>query len=183
MYERHLAPFVGRSPHVLEVGIHSGGSLDMWADYFRPGLSLYGVDIQEQCRAFAGPGREVFVGDQADPTFWERFTVQVPALDVILDDGGHEPHQRIATLEALLPHLRPGGVYMCEDIARKRNPLSHYLWGLTCHLNERARTPNHFQAEIFSVSFHPFVAVIERRRAPLTHLGARRSGDDWQQFS
>src|SRR5580692_5380159 len=37
IYERHFAPFVGRQPHVVEIGIYSGGSLPMWLDYFGDG--------------------------------------------------------------------------------------------------------------------------------------------------
>ena len=30
--------------------------------------------------------------------------------------AGHTPEQQIVTLEEMLPHLRPGGVYLCEDV-------------------------------------------------------------------
>src|SRR5215211_8306674 len=45
IYHRHLSKFVGRSPHVLEIGVYSGGSLPMWLDYFGEGTQVYGVDI------------------------------------------------------------------------------------------------------------------------------------------
>ena len=34
VYHRHFSKFVGREVHVLEVGIYSGGSLQMWREYF-----------------------------------------------------------------------------------------------------------------------------------------------------
>ena len=53
---------------------------------------------------------KVFIGDQADRKFWSQFRREVPILDLVIDDGGHEPEQQIVSLEELLPHLRPGGV-------------------------------------------------------------------------
>src|SRR5439155_4001517 len=36
IYQRHFQKFVGQEVHVVEVGIYSGGSLDMWKNYFGP---------------------------------------------------------------------------------------------------------------------------------------------------
>ena len=60
----------------------------------------------------------VLIGDQADRTFWRRMIAHgtLPPLDIVIDDGGHTPDQQRVTLEELLPHIRPGGVYVCEDI-------------------------------------------------------------------
>src|SRR4051794_39768286 len=43
VYERHLARFVGQEVHIVEVGVFSGGSLEMWKEYFGPGARIYGV--------------------------------------------------------------------------------------------------------------------------------------------
>jgi len=40
----------------------------------------------------------------------------VPALDLIIDDGSHLYYDYTATADALLQRLRPGGVYVIEDI-------------------------------------------------------------------
>src|SRR5215211_8784066 len=67
IYHRHLHKFIGRSPHVLEVGIYSGGSLPMWLHYFGNGTQIYGVDIEPACAKHERDGVRVFIGDQADP--------------------------------------------------------------------------------------------------------------------
>src|SRR5580698_2089804 len=36
IYHRHLQKFFGKEVHVAEVGIYSGGSLEMWKQYFGP---------------------------------------------------------------------------------------------------------------------------------------------------
>src|SRR5215475_7150062 len=36
VYNRHFSKFVGREINVVEVGVFSGGSLEMWREYFGP---------------------------------------------------------------------------------------------------------------------------------------------------
>jgi hypothetical protein len=91
LYVQHLAGFVGREVVVVEVGVYSGGSLEMWQHYFGEGATIHGVDIQEACRMYEADGVHVHVGDQGDRAFWERFKQDVPFVDVLIDDGGHHP--------------------------------------------------------------------------------------------
>ena len=72
IYDRHFAKFRGREVHVLEIGIYSGGSLAMWKDYFGAEGRIYGVDIEEACRAYEDDVTKVFIGDQADRQFWRN---------------------------------------------------------------------------------------------------------------
>ena len=189
IYERHLSKFRGRDVHILEIGIYSGGSLGMWKSYFGDGAHIYGVDIAPECRSHEGDGVEIFIGDQSDPVFWEHFKIKVPRVDIIIDDGGHEAFQQIATIEALLPWLSPGGVYLCEDVCRESNAFSDYVFGLSRNLNswpqkvgkrrpERLITP--FQRNVEGVYLYPFVAVIERRTRPLDLFYNARNGTEWE---
>src|SRR5437016_2396585 len=73
IYQKHFQKFVGREAHVVEVGIYSGGSLDMWKSYFGDKCRVYGVDIEEACRAYANETTTIVIGDQADREFWKRF--------------------------------------------------------------------------------------------------------------
>src|ERR1700693_5831036 len=41
IYERHFARFRGQEVHVLEIGIYSGGSLEMWREYFGPRIVFH----------------------------------------------------------------------------------------------------------------------------------------------
>ena len=90
IYHRHFQKFVGREVHVLEIGVYSGGSLEMWKSYFGPKSRIYGVDIEEDCRVYEDDSVRILVGDQADRSFWNRFKDEVAAVDVIIDDGGHQ---------------------------------------------------------------------------------------------
>jgi Methyltransferase domain len=188
IYERHLSKFRGRAVNVVEIGVYSGGSLGMWKSYFGDRSTVYGIDIVPDCRSFEGDGVHIFIGDQADPAFWRDFIAKVPQIDIVIDDGGHEAQQQIATLEAILPVLRPGGVYICEDLLREFNPFSDYLFGLSRNLNSwlpktekrPGREPSPVQRFVEGMHLYPFLAVIERRDTARDRLIPVGSGSEWQ---
>ena len=105
----------------------------MWQTYFGEQATIHGIDIQAAVRAYEGDRIHIHVGDQADRAFWEQFKKDVPVIDVLIDDGGHHPDEMRVTFEELFPILRPGGVYVCEDIVNGNEFLA-YLAGLAEHL-------------------------------------------------
>jgi hypothetical protein len=179
-YHRHFQKFVGREVHVLEIGIFSGGSLGMWHAYFGSQLHLYGVDIEPACQVYAADRTRIFTGDQADRSFWKRFRQQVPRLDAIIDDGGHSHHQQIATLEELLPHLAPGGVYLCEDIHGLDNGFAAYLAELSTMLHALGEHASPFQRDIASIHVYPYLAVIEKHETACERFAVEQRGTEWQ---
>jgi len=191
IYQRHFSKFVGREVHVLEVGVYSGGSLAMWREYFGKGCRIYGVDILEACMAFKDVGIEVFIGDQADRSFWTRVKNAVPRIDILIDDGGHSPEQQRITLEEMLPYIAPGGVYLCEDILGPFNTFAAYVQGLATDLNRDSQcempdgtsgwvyTASNFQAGISSIHLYPLAVVIEKREQRLDQLISPKHGTEW----
>jgi len=116
IYHRHLQKFRHRPVTVVEFGVQFGGSAQMWREYFGPDAAIYGVDIDPRCKAWEEPGFKVFIGDQADRRFLRRIAKKVGPIDVLIEDGGHHPAQQIATFEELYPQVRPGGVFLIEDL-------------------------------------------------------------------
>ncbi|MGC1784329.1 MAG: class I SAM-dependent methyltransferase [Acidobacteriaceae bacterium] len=195
MYERHLAKFVNREVNICEIGVFSGGSLEMWRHYFGDDCKVFGVDIEPVCKTYENAHVKILIGDQADRRFWKSFREEVPALDIVIDDGGHTVEQQIVTLEETLPYLRPCGVFICEDIHGMMNEFAHYVSGLALSLNadrnfqgnedqERSITvtTNSLQSAIRSVSIYPFAVVIERNDAPISELTSAKRGTSWQPF-
>jgi hypothetical protein len=168
----------------------------MWKNYFGPDCQIYGVDIEPSCSSYEGAGVKVFIGDQADRKFWNRFKHEVEAVDIVIDDGGHTPEQQIVSLEELLPHLRPGGVYLCEDVHGVLNEFASYVCGLARNLNAAEHwrdNPNSserrlvckaskLQAAIGSVHLYPYVIVIERSNAQISEFVASKHGTQWEPF-
>ena len=194
VYDRHFRRFRGREVNVLEIGVYSGGSLEMWRDYFGAHSHVHGVDIRPQCKAYEAPSITVSVGDQADRNFWRDFKSKTPALDIVIDDGGHRPEQQVASFEELFPYLRPGGIYVCEDIGGTFNGFVMYAQGLVHDLNSGeggvVGNPNvrerrqvckttEFQSAVASVHFYPFMVVIERTEAPVPELISSMHGTEW----
>jgi SAM-dependent methyltransferase len=194
IYERYFSRFRGTEVRVLEIGIYSGGSLEMWKSYFGPKCQIYGVDIEPSCKACEGDSVRVFIGDQADRNFWKRLRNEVDALDIVIDDGGHQAEQQIVSLEELLPLLRPGGVYLCEDVTGSSNPFTTYVFDMAKQLNaytsEASENPERrlvsqataLQSAIRSIHLYPYVTVIERTEAPVVELVAPKRGTSWEPF-
>ena len=193
IYHRHFSKFVGREVHVLEIGVYSGGSLEMWRAYFGSNCHVYGVDIEAACKTYENDWTAIAVGDQADRGFWKRFKQANPRIDVLIDDGGHEAEQQIVTLEEMLPHLRPGGVYLCEDVHGEQHQFHSFVQGMAAGLNANVPNLNHtatrmacvptpFQTAIGSIHLYPYVTVIEKNDRPLVELAAPKRGTEWQPF-
>jgi hypothetical protein len=192
IYHRHLQKFVGTSAHIVEIGVYSGGSLDMWHDYFGPQALVTGVDIAPECRSYEDATTRIAIGDQADRTFWAAFRKANADVDIVIDDGGHQPEQQLITLEEMLPHIRPGGVYICEDVHGRGSHFAAFAHALADNLNESQRAPDAnnlpryratpFQAAIGSITFYPYVVVIEKTAAPRGEFTAPKHGTAWQPF-
>jgi hypothetical protein len=187
IYERHFQKFVGREVHVAEVGVYSGGSLKMWRDFFGEGCRVYGIDIEESARAYEDEVTQIFVGDQADRSFWSRFRAVVPRVDILIDDGGHLAEQQIVTLEEILPHLQPGGVYVCEDVLGPGNEFAAYVSGLAHQLNGFVDVGSGspaigIQAHVASIHVYPYVVVIEKAPRTVDRFESEKRGTQWQPF-
>jgi hypothetical protein len=181
IYHRHLSKFAGTDAHIVEVGVYSGGSLQMWRDYFGARARIYGIDIEPACRAYESDQVRIFIGDQADPRFWETFRNEVPEVDVVIDDGGHRPKQQIATLQGLLPFMRSGGVYICEDILGEDQPFHSYLMGLASNLHVEEKLTA-FQQRVGSMHLYPYLTVVELASQVPTEFVCPRHGTEWQPF-
>lgn len=190
IYHRHLSKFIDGDVEVVEVGVYSGGSLRLWKRYFGAGCHVSGVDIHDACRIYENESTTIYVGDQADREFWRRFREQVPIVDVFIDDGGHRPEEQMVTLEEMLPHLRPGGVYICEDIHGTGNRFATFAYSLADNLNalighprrDDLAMPTPFQAAIRAVHLYPFALVIEKTERPVDAFESLKRGTEWQPF-
>ncbi len=114
-YETLFSPYVGKRFTFVEVGICTGGSLFMWRKYFGADVRIIGIDLNPAARKWEAHGFEVFIGNQADPAFWEDFYRQVGPVDILLDDGGHTNVQQVVTLRMASNVVRDGGLIVVED--------------------------------------------------------------------
>lgn len=197
IYDRHFSKFRGKAVNIVEIGIYSGGSLDLWRDYFGPAARIIGIDIQPECRVYERDGVSIYIGDQSDSLFWHDFKLAEPNIDIVIDDGSHKQRHQKLTFDEMFSHIRYNGVYLCEDIhGYPDNEFSKYMTSIVNQLHihegfERRRYDNNrylvkktseLQRDVQSISFYPYVCVIEKNDKPVEEFVAPRKGTQWQPF-
>lgn len=185
VYERHLSKFVGKAPKILEIGVLGGGSIELWLKYFGEGTQVIGVDIDPRCLEYKYDGNAtVLMGDQSSPQFWDEFLDKNTDFDIIIDDGSHVMEHQILTLQKTFPHLKTGGVFICEDTHTsywpkwngeydKKDTFLNYSKYLSDTMNQQ-----HFQSKmdpavlktfenLYSMTFYNSMVVLEKEALKL----------------
>ena len=126
-YDRILGPLRHDEITMLEIGVDRGGSLRMWLDYFTR-ATIVGVDIDPARAGLAGDRCFIEIGNQADAAFMRAIGEKWrPA--VIVDDGSHQADHIMVSFNALFPLLRPGGVYIVEDVSMHHGETGEHYRG------------------------------------------------------
>ena len=115
MYSKFLEPRRDSARKVLEIGVQKGNSIRMWQEYF-PFATIFGLDINPNALRTSGPRIEIRLVDQSDAAALSAFAAAEGPFDVIIEDGSHIWSHQITSLQTLLPHVTPGGVYVVEDL-------------------------------------------------------------------
>ena len=183
VYEKHFARFIGKSPKILEIGVQNGGSIDMWIQYFGEGTQIVGIDVLPQCAELQYPENvEIIIGDQSSNDFWDGFLSNHTDFDIVIDDGGHTMIQQIVTLNRVFPHVKDGGVFLCEDTHTSywkdwgggwNSPKTflYYAKELTDYINKEHLVPGYisknslriFKNELNSIAFYNSMVVFEKQ--------------------
>lgn len=125
VYEEILAPYRHTAKNVLEVGLMSGESLRMWAEYFdgdvcgmdchiKPIGGL--ADLTETIKL----GYDVRIADASNPDHIKDHFNGVK-LDVVIEDANHDLNQQLAIYNALRPYMAAGFIYIIEDVQSIEN--------------------------------------------------------------
>jgi hypothetical protein len=109
-YERWFGPIRFNVLTVLEIGVANGASLRMWKDFF-PVAHIQGLDNDPRFM-FSEERITTVLGDQMDPGVADGFA----SMDIIIDDGGHQMMQQKASFWMYFPRVKPGGLYVIEDL-------------------------------------------------------------------
>ena len=163
-YDSLFSPMRHESVTLLEIGVGGfsdpedpsagGESLRLWRDFF-PAGTIVGLDILDKS-GVAGERVHVVQGSQVDPQCLERLARQYGPFDIVIDDGSHVPAHVRFTFDALLPHLKPDGIYVIEDTQTSYWP----QWGGAFRLNARRTS----------------MAMVKQRLDHLNHAEFKRPG-------
>ncbi len=116
-YERYFGPLSTLPIRLLELGVHHGGSLLMWRDFFKQG-DIVGLDLNRVEIGDSSGRIHVYQGDQRDRGLLDRIGRERASegFDIIIDDASHiGEFTRISFWHLFDRHLRAGGVYVLED--------------------------------------------------------------------
>lgn len=115
VYKRNFDPVRDTVHRVFEIGVFNGASHKMWKCYF-DSAEVYGIDIREKPWV-EKLGIHVQIADQENRVDLQRFIDSSGGqFDIIIDDGGHTMGQQQVSLGFLFQHLKPGGLYIVEDV-------------------------------------------------------------------
>lgn len=189
IYEKYFSAFVGKEINILEIGVSHGGSLQLWKKYFGEMANVYAIDINPQCKNLEEDRVKIFIGSQTDKTFLKGVAAELPALDIVLDDGGHTMEQQIVSFESLFLKLKEGGLYMVEDThtsywhshhggLRKANTFIEYSKRLVddslyeAHIPDKQKLViNEITKHINCISYYDSIVVFEKfRRVQPFHI-------------
>jgi 23S rRNA U2552 (ribose-2'-O)-methylase RlmE/FtsJ len=115
-YEENFSSYRNKDFVFLEIGVASGGSLQMWRKYFGPLATIVGIDITPECKSHEGPGIHVRIGDQSDSNFLKSIIDEFGVPQIVLDDGGHKMDLINSSFDFLYPSMTANSVYMIEDL-------------------------------------------------------------------
>jgi hypothetical protein len=202
LYETELKQVRHTVRSILEIGVQNGGSLEIWAKYFPAAESIVGCDVNSKCAnlVYTDPRIHIVVGDATQSAVCEQVASFVDGFDLIVEDGSHIPREVILAFLRYWPHVKPGGIFIAEDlhcdyfpsheggIARRDianrffSELVHLLnlehWvgatAISALLREFAPTDVVDQAglatSIASISFHNSIAIIRKVAQPTDGL-------------
>lgn len=200
-YEHHLPrrAATGRVVRLLEIGVQSGGSVQMWRDWFGAGFHYVGVDVDARCLRFARPEQQlhIAIGSQLNASFLLSLCRAHGPFDVIIDDAAHMAAHIRRSLQVLFPDDRcmatPSSLYVVEDLHTMMMPnyvelgpsefdaLSSEAFRSTMSYWSPGATRHHpiFGRRVAGVHLYDSIAFIDRgaEQAALTHvkLGKRRA--------
>ena len=123
VYDEIFYPFKEKTIKFLEVGVFKGASTAAFDDYFSKG-EIFGLDIfvrtkPEDLPVLQRDSVHWIKGDSMDGNIRESIKSKFGntiEFDFILDDGAHYPLSNELTFKNLFPLLKPGGIFIIEDV-------------------------------------------------------------------
>ena len=116
-YEKLFSDLVDKEVCLLELGVHEGGSVKLWRDYFEKGV-IVGIDAGPISIEDTSGRLHVCQGNQQDTAFLDKVAAQwaPDGFDIVIDDAAHIGEYAAASFRHLFDnHLKPHGIYIIED--------------------------------------------------------------------
>ncbi|KAI1709148.1 methyltransferase domain-containing protein [Ditylenchus destructor] len=115
IYPQYFEKFTRKPIKMLEIGIFKGASVKMWENYFL-NAELHFVDVNRTQILYNSTRSHYHFLDQGDSNKLKKLADEIGPFDIVVDDGGHIQEPMISSFKVLFPYVKPGGVYVFEDI-------------------------------------------------------------------
>ena len=133
-YDHNISSLRHEPALLIEMGIGygdgAGSSIDMWEEYFthrRMRIVAAGMEARHLSRA--GDRVAIEVGDYGSAEFFETLGSKYANADLVIDDASHYWIDQIAALRGLFKYIKPGGLYIIEDIGTSFNEPVRAIYG------------------------------------------------------
>lgn len=154
--------------NILEIGVHKGGSLEMWKDYF-PNAQIIGIDIIDQRYTPSSPRIKVEFGDATKQDVVNNLINKYGKFDIVIDDGSHWSSHMKKSFKLLYPHTNL--IYVVEDMATQKSGFRKdvYIDERPTMMEEMLKLTEHAidypngAAEFKSISFHKWQCYIYKK--------------------
>ena len=117
-YDKEFLKYKDDEISLLEIGIHRGGSLALWHEYFSKavitGVDPYDFGAKNNCASYNRV--EVIYEDAYTQSFANKMSIV--EWDIIIDDGPHTKESHLLSLQLFVPLIKVGGVFVIEDISQ-----------------------------------------------------------------
>lgn len=139
LYDALLQPIKETATNVLEVGVHVGGSIKLWHDYFTKGV-VYGCDCEDHVELEELRNNDKVVLHLNDDAYTEEYVkerFEGKKFDFLLDDGPHTLESQEKFIELYSSLLSDSGILIIEDVQ-----------DITWLENLETKTPEHLKQYI-----------------------------------
>ena len=115
IYDECFSCYIDNKPHVLEIGVQNAGSLQILNKYLK-NATLYGVDIDPKVLNLNLESNiHIYNFDITDEHAIKQHFKNIE-FNIIIDDGSHICSDIIQTFKLFFSKLKPGGVFLIEDL-------------------------------------------------------------------
>lgn len=105
----------GQMSGVVPYGYKTGNSLKCWSEYFS-NAHIYGIDIYQH-KELDTERIHTIVADQSNQKDLKMIIDKIgTTVNVIIDDGSHDPNHQVFSFMYLYRYLSSNGIYVIEDI-------------------------------------------------------------------
>jgi len=130
-YENWFTHIKNTTTSICEVGVYNGSSTKAFYDYF-PNAQIVGLDISDKTQ-YENDRTTIKILDQGNSEQLDNFVKecinQNLKFDIVLDDGSHDVGHQQLTFGKLFQLVKPGGIYIIEDMCSSYFNLDTILYG------------------------------------------------------